>query len=69
MANNGFWDRFKSRKFLLTLGGIFTAVGGALEGVIDWSTAISSIVTLIMAYLGVEGMSDLVERYNTTKKK
>ncbi|HEC65359.1 hypothetical protein LCGC14_1296030 [marine sediment metagenome] len=50
--------RFTSRKFLIALGGILTAIGAGLTGVVQWYEALSTIMFIVLGYLGVQGMVD-----------
>ena len=56
--------KFSSRKFLLTLGAVLTALGAALSGQIEWTQAITAVVIAILGYVGVEGAAD----YERAKK-
>ena len=49
-----FLQRITSRKFLLVLGGVVTAIANEEWGV---------VITLILGYLGVEGVNDGIERF------
>lgn len=56
------FESLKSRKVKFTLGGILIAIGGYLEGTIAPGVAINTIVVLILAYVGVEGVADAISR-------
>ncbi|OPZ83917.1 MAG: hypothetical protein BWY76_02066 [bacterium ADurb.Bin429] len=51
--------KFTSRKFLLTLGVVMVAVGGALTGEITWSQTVWATVTAVLGYVGIEGVRDI----------
>jgi hypothetical protein len=48
-----FLSRLTSRKFLLTLGAVITAIAND-----EWVAA----VTIVLGYLGVEGVNDIVKK-------
>ena len=52
-------SKFTSRKFLLAVGAILVAVGGALSGETTWSQATWATVAATLGYLGVEGARDI----------
>ncbi len=54
-------NKFLSRKFLLALGVMLTALGAALTGEQTWTQAIWQMVTAALAYIGVEGALDMKE--------
>jgi len=58
---NEFIQRLTSRKFLLTLGAILTALGAGFSGQMDWAQVILAIVVSALGYIGIEGAAD-VER-------
>lgn len=46
-----FFDRFTSRKFLLTVGAVLAAVGGGMTHSITWPTATQAIVAAIVPFV------------------
>ena len=62
---NDFKQRLTSRKFLLTLGAILTALGAGFSGQMDWAQVILAIVVSVLGYIGIEGAAD-VERAKWT---
>lgn len=56
-------ERFKSRKFLLTLGACLSAIGGGLTGAIEWSHAINAIIASVVAYVAAEGTNDAIKTW------
>lgn len=61
-------DRLKSRKFLLALGtfgfAILTDVFGLNISPETWST----ILTVVLGYIGIEGAADIAERIKQKTK-
>jgi hypothetical protein len=51
--------KFTSRKFLVTLGTVMVAAGGAISGQTEWGHALLAIVPVVLAYLGIQGAADV----------
>lgn len=58
----GFFERLKSRKFLLCFGGILGYLLLALTEQMKWPAVMEGIKALIISYLAVEGSADALER-------
>lgn len=56
-------EKFKSRKFLMALGAVLTALGAALSGTLPWNDAMNAIVAVVIGYGVVEGTRDVVKAY------
>ena len=54
-----FLQRLTSRKFLSYLGAVLVSGGAALQGEITIEKAVSSIITLTIAYIATEGLIDI----------
>ena len=61
---NDFKQRLTSRKFLLTLGAILTALGAGFSGQMDWAQVILAIVVSVLGYIGIEGAADIARVQN-----
>jgi len=62
-----FVDRLKSRKFLLSLLGVFFVLLKA-AGVIDpTDDNLWQLIAIVLGYVGVEGSVDLVARWRDAK--
>lgn len=59
--------RFTSRKFLLTLLAVSTAITVAVQDGAITQAEVWSILAPILTYLGVEGAADVVGRHAETK--
>jgi hypothetical protein len=59
---NDFLKRMSSRKFLLCLVGIGGYFLLGVAGQLSWADALENMKLLILAYLGVEGVSDAIGR-------
>lgn len=63
-------EKFKSRKFLAMIGAVLAAVGTALTGQVEWSTALTTILIAVMGYVGIEGAIDYkTARPNSVKRE
>ena len=51
--------KITSRKFLLTVGAVCTALGGALSGQLPWTQAVWGIIVAVLGYTGIEGARDI----------
>ena len=62
------WERkmsngYGSRKFLITLGAILSALGMVLSGSLSPQEGIQAIITVAGGYLLAEGAGDVAERF------
>lgn len=58
---HSFFSRIASRKFLLTIAGVFLVTAFPAQA--------THIIALIVAFVGAEGAGDVVERYGAEKTK
>lgn len=56
-------SRYTSRKFLLAVGAVLTALGAAFAGEVDWDSTLKVILAAVVAYSTAEGAKDVVEAY------
>lgn len=52
-------DKLKSRKLWAAIASALGVVAAALAGNIEWASAIKSIVTIALGYIGVVGLQDI----------
>lgn len=63
---NKFSELLTSRKFLLTIGGVMTNLGMAMEGKVEWQTSIMAISGLVVAWVLAQGRVDASKTANPT---
>lgn len=58
-------NRLTSRKFLLAVFLIVTAIGSAVFGLIPWETSIETVRNTVLGYLAAEGAVDFAYARST----
>lgn len=57
--------RLTSRKLWLTVMAVLIAMSAGLAGQMTWPDVVDAIIKAVIAYVAVEGASDVVSTYKT----
>ena len=61
------WDKLRSRKFWVAVGGVLATLATAAGGQITWAAAIPTVMNIVLGYLAAEGAVDIARAVGKKK--
>ena len=55
-------DKLASRKLIVAIGAMLTALGSGMTGAVDWPEVIAAVTAVAIGYFAAQGVVDAAEK-------